>query len=172
MRLLTLGLLIAAFMHGSRCVAQSVALDAFWHGDPPSYDKPLDSPLQLEIVIQLTNTGKERLTVLCRRANLHFMESNHSDPTLDALAVYRISYPTGIRGIRVIPSVTELMPVTLEPGESTEFRCPVRISAKNTLEKIRFHYWIDEDIGRRFGAWFGDITAPVKRQRMGYPPRK
>jgi hypothetical protein len=164
--------LVVACLWSFRCVAATLALDAFWAGHPPSYDRPLENPIQLEVVVQLTNVGKERITVFCRKEKVPFFESNHSDPAFDGFAIYRVSFLTGLRGIRVIPAISELAPVVLEAGESTEFRCPIRVTPKNTLEKIKLRYLVDEDIGRRFGAWYGDIEAPILRQRMAYPSRK
>lgn len=138
----------------------------------PAYDKPLDKPLQLYVVVQLTNTGKEKLAALCRKDRGHYLESNHSNPAFDGFVVYRVSDGVGLRGLRVIPSFAELSSVVLDPGETTEFRCPVRVPPDNTLEKIQFRYRIDADIAGRFGAWSGEVEAPIMRQRMGYPPSK
>lgn len=151
---------------GSSSTFGEIGLHAFWADGPSGliYDAPLEKPVKIYVVVQLKNLGKFEETVLCKKTDPHYVFNQNGNLSIDGAIVYRVSYDAALGGGVIIPSISEMLPVRLGPGELTEFRFIVVLAKGVTPEKMRFHYQVDPDIAGRFSGWSGDISAMIHRQ--------
>ncbi|HTZ22247.1 MAG TPA: hypothetical protein VMC06_15295 [Opitutaceae bacterium] len=141
---------------------------AFWAGEPfgVRYDEPLPKAINIDVIVQFRNVGDADETLLFRKAPKDLIPMIEKEEIVGGLIYYRVSYDTVLGGGDRIPSIIELSPVRLGPGEMTEFRFSIRIDAKVPLNRVEFRYEVDPRFAKRFSGWSGAVETMVQRQAM------
>ena len=145
-----------------------IQVRAFWAGEPfgVRYDEPLTSAINVDVIVQFRNAGDGDETLLFRKAPKNLLPMLDKGEIVGGLIYYRVSYDTVLGGGERIPSIIELSPVRLAPGEMTEFRFPIRIDAIVPLNRVELRYEVDPRFAKRFSGWSGAVETMVQRQTM------
>ena len=113
------------------------------------------TPDDLSVRLWVKNVGEKDVTVLSR--NLQLTLFNHADKPKE-LSI-DLSSQMIIDGAPVIPSLSDLSPVTLKHGEIAEIQVSYR--DRKNLENVVLIYDMRNDFTKRFNAWNGIVRSDV-----------
>ncbi len=109
----------------------------------------------LRVRLWVKNVGENEVTVLTR--NLQFTLFNYTDRPKE-LSI-DLSAQTNIDGSPVIPSLSDLSPVTLQKGEIAEIQ--LAYHNRKNLDKVVLIYDMRNNLAKRFNAWAGIVRSDV-----------
>jgi len=120
-----IAVLLRATSHGGE-----IQVRAFWAGEPfgVRYDEPLTTAINVDVIVQFRNGGDGEETLLFRKGAQDLLPTLEHGKLDGGMIWYNVSYGTVLRGGKRIPSIVELSPVRLGPGEMTEFRFSITIN--------------------------------------------
>ena len=107
----------------------------------------------LRVLLWVKNIGEKDVTVLTRGLQLTLF--NHTDKPKE-LSI-DLSSQMNIDGAPVIPSLSDLSPVTLKTGEIALIKVPYR--DRKNLKTVVLIYDMRNDLSKRFRAWDGIVRS-------------
>lgn len=118
-------------------------------------DRNGTTPDDLRVHLWDKNVGETDITVLTR--NLQITLFNHTDKPKEFSI--DLSLQRNIDGSPVIPSLSDLSPVTPKPGEVAEIQLAYR--GRKDLERVVVVCDMRNDLAERFDAWDGVVRSEV-----------
>lgn len=113
------------------------------------------TPDDLRVLLWVKNVGENDVTVLTR--NLQFTLFNHTAKPKE-LSI-DLSAQANIEGSPVIPSLSDLSPVTLKKGEIAKIQ--LAYHDRKNLDKVVLIYDMRNNLAKRFNAWDGIVRSAV-----------
>ncbi len=152
MKIIGTCILISALMCGA-APAQDVAKGLQVVRSMVVSDQDSTTPDDLRVLLWVKNIGEKDVTVLTRGLQLTLF--NHTDKPKE-LSI-NLSSQMNIDGAPVIPSLSDLSPVTLKTGEIALIKVPYR--DRNNLKTVVLIYDMRDDLSKRFLAWDGIVRS-------------
>jgi hypothetical protein len=159
-------IVLVACVFGSQAVfGQPNGLDTAGGLNVSAFSSSSTNSTNLSITVVLLNTTNHDITVLTKNGRSHYWNMA-SDNTTNFWYGFNFEWGSKIGDHRIIPSLTDLAPVTIKPNEVAlcHMLCDKR-DASMTLHvltkdsPIVISYDVSIEMGARFGCWSGHIQT-------------